>query len=120
MSEAGCLSWPEVLALHGTRRGIRGTPPGASILFDVGLSPYRNRRDGARLHYQGEGSGDQAPEGGNAVLLRCQEGGLPVQVFERLRPGCWRDLGPHSVTGCLYQPSGGRMAFEFLLEPRQV
>jgi hypothetical protein len=112
--------WAWVLARHGSRRGIRATADGASILFDLGLSPYVNRREGSRLYYQGEGARrDQRPTGGNAALLACLSRGLTVQVYERLRPGEWRDLGPHQVKDARYHrvPEQDRMAFEFSLEP---
>ena len=116
----GPLGWAEVRARHGSRRGIHVTAERASVLLDFGLSPYVNRRDGARLHYMGEGTrGDQAPTGGNAGLLACLESGRAVRVFERVRPGGWYDLGPHAVRAATYDlvPGEGRRVFEFVLEP---
>lgn len=113
------LGWHDVLALHGSRRGIRATSERASVLLDFGLSPYVNRREGNQLFYQGEGKrGDQQATAGNAGLLECLETGRAVTVFERTRPGEWFDRGPHRVVGVQYRPlETKRFVFEFVLEP---
>jgi hypothetical protein len=114
------LSWPEVLSVHGSRRGIRVTNAAASLLLDFGWSPYVNRREGTRIHYEGEGKrGDQTPTRGNAGLLECLETGRALRVFERLRPGLWFDRGWHRVVNAVYRnaPVEDRMIFEFTLEP---
>ena len=119
MSDAE-LTWREVLSLHGSRRGIRVTVAHASLLLDFGLSRYVNRRDGQRIHYEGEGKrGDQTPTGGNAGLLECMENKRALRVFERTRPGQWYDRGDYVVTAAIYRdaPTEGRMIFEFTLEP---
>ena len=119
MSDAQ-LTWREVLALHGSRRGIRVTQAQASILLDFGLSRYVNRRDGQRIRYEGEGKrGDQTPTGGNAGLLECMETGRAIRVYERTRPGQWFDRGEYRVTAAMYRdaPTEQRMTFEFTLEP---
>jgi hypothetical protein len=116
----GALSWREVLAIHGSRRGIRITQSRATLLLDFGLSPYINRREGQRIHYEGEGKrGDQVPTNGNAGLLECLETRRPVRVFERTKPGVWFDRGEHLVVAATYQKleSEKRMVFEFVLEP---
>ncbi len=114
------LTWHEVLRVHGSRRGIRVTASRATLLLDFGLSLYVNRREGERISYEGEGKrGDQTPTGGNAGLLQCLEIGRPVRVFERLRPGAWRDAGEYRVVAAIYRaaPAENRMIFEFTLEP---
>ena len=119
MSDAE-LTWREVLSLHGSRRGIRVTVAHASLLLDFGLSRYTNRRDGQRIHYEGEGKrGDQTPTGGNAGLLECLATRRAIQVYERTRPGQWYDRGEYVVTAAIYRdaPTEGRMIFEFTLEP---
>jgi hypothetical protein len=115
----GPLSWAEVLARHGSRRGILVRPDRASLLLDFGLSGYRNRRDLERITYEGEGLGfDQVPTGGNAALLECLSAGRALTVFERVRPGEWYDLGPHRVIAARFEPGeGGRRRFLFTLEP---
>jgi SAD/SRA domain len=117
----GALSWRDVLAMHGSRRGIRITPTQATILLDFGLSPYKNdRREAGRLYYQGEGlKGDQVPTKGNAGLLECLETKRPVRVFERTKPGVWFDRGQYFVVDAAYKKleSEKRMVFEFVLEP---
>ena len=115
------LTWHEVLAVHGSRRGIRVTPTQASVLLDFGLSPYTNRREGPHLFYEGEGKrGDQQATCGNADLLECLASARPVRVFERSRPGVWHDRGWHRVSGVEYKrvPEQGRSVFEFCLEPQ--
>lgn len=114
------LTWREVVQRHGSRRGIRVTVAHASLLLDFGLSRYVNRRDGQRIHYEGEGKrGDQTPTGGNAGLLECMESKRALRVFERIRPGQWYDRGDHKVTAAIYRdaPTEQRMVFEFTLEP---
>lgn len=114
------LTWHEVLERHGSRRGIRVTQVQASLLLDFGLSRYVNRRDGQRIHYEGEGKrGDQTPTGGNAGLLECMASGRAIRVYERTRPGQWYDRGEYIVTDAIYrdQPTENRMVFEFTLEP---
>jgi hypothetical protein len=107
-----------VQRLHGSRRGIRITPDQASLLLDFGLSPYTNRREHSRIHYEGEGKrGDQTPTGGNAGLLECLETGRAVTIYERVKPGEWYDRGPHHVTAATYLHRHGRGVFEFVLEP---
>ena len=116
------LTWHEVLERHGSRRGIRVTPAQASLLLDFGLSRYVNRRDGQRVHYEGEGKcGDQTPTGGNAGLLGCMETKRAIRVFERTRPGQWFDRGDYLVIAAIYRdaPTEQRMIFEFTLEPIQ-
>ena len=116
------LTWREVLELHGSRRGIRVTDTHASLLLDFGLSRYVNRREGQRIHYEGEGKrGDQTPTGGNAGLLACMQTGRAIRIFERTRPGQWFDRGEYIVTAALYRdaPTEQRMIFEFTLEPNQ-
>ncbi len=115
------LTWNEVQSLHGSRRGIRITPNHASLLLDFGLSRYVNRREGTRIHYEGEGKhGDQTPTAGNAGLLACLESGRNLIVFERVKPGEWYDRGEHCVTAVTYRflEVEGRMVYEFVLEPR--
>lgn len=122
MSEAQ-LSWREVLERHGSRRGIRVTPSHASLLLDFGLSRYVNRREGQRIHYEGEGKrGDQTVTGGNAGLLECMETQRTIRVYERTRPGQWFDRGEYVVTNAIYRdaPTEQRMIFEFTLEPRSI
>ncbi len=117
------LTWREVLELHGSRHGIRVTATHASLLLDFGLSRYVNRREGQRVHYEGEGKrGDQAPTGGNAGLLECLETRRALRVFERTRPGQWFDRGDHVVVAALYRdaPREQRMIFEFTLEPLET
>ena len=119
MSDA-LLTWHEVLTLHGSRRGIRVTATHASLLLDFGLSRYVNRRDGQRVHYEGEGKrGDQTPTGGNAGLLECMETRRALRVYERTRPGQWYDRGDYMVVAAIYRdaPTEQRMIFEFTLEP---
>ena len=119
MSDAQ-LTWHEVLERHGSRRGIRVTQAQASLLLDFGLSRYVNRRDGQRVHYEGEGKrGDQTPTGGNAGLLECMETRRAIRVYERTRPGQWFDRGDYLVTAAIYRdaPTEQRMIFEFTLEP---
>ena len=114
------LTWHEVLALHGSRRGIRITSTQATLLLDFGLSRYTNRRDGTRIHYEGEGKrGDQTSTRGNAGLLECLETKRSIRVFERTRPGEWFDRGEYRVTNAVYRnaPEENRMIFEFTLEP---
>jgi hypothetical protein len=114
------LTWNEVQSLHGSRRGIRITSNHASLLLDFGLSRYVNRREGSRIHYEGEGKhGDQTPTAGNAGLLACLESGRTVTVFERVKPGEWYDRGEHHVTASTYRflEIEGRMVYEFVLEP---
>ena len=121
MSDA-LLTWREVLERHGSRRGIRVTVTHASLLLDFGLSRYVNRREGQRVHYEGEGKrGDQTPTGGNAGLLECMETGRAIRVFERTRPGQWFDRGEYRVIAAIYRnaPTEQRMIFEFTLEPTQ-
>jgi hypothetical protein len=117
----GPLSWREVLAIHGSRRGIRITPTQATILLDFGLSPYKNdRRESNRLYYQGEGlKGDQIPTKGNAGLLECMQTKRSVRIFERTKPGVWFDRGLFFVVDAAYKKleSERRMVFEFVLEP---
>ncbi len=116
------LSWHEVLALHGSRRGIRVTPTHATLLLDFGLSRYVNRRQDGRITYEGEGKrDDQTPTRGNAGLLECFETGRTLRVFERTRPGVWFDRGPHRVSGVQYVWREGehRHVFEFTLEPEE-
>jgi hypothetical protein len=114
------MTWNEVQSLHGSRRGIRITPNHASLLLDFGLSRYVNRREGSRIHYEGEGKhGDQVPTAGNAGLLACLETGRSLIVFERIKPGEWYDRGNHRVTAVTYcfLELEGRMVYEFVLEP---
>jgi hypothetical protein len=114
------LTWNEVQAIHGSRRGIRITSDHASLLLDFGLSRYVNRREGSRIFYEGEGKhGDQAPTAGNAGLLACLETGRTLTVFERVKPGFWYDCGEHRVTASTYRflEVEGRMVYEFVLEP---
>jgi hypothetical protein len=114
------LTWKEVQAIHGSRRGIRITADWASLLLDFGLSRYANRRDGSKIYYEGEGKhGDQTPTAGNAGLLACLETRRNLIVFERVKPGIWYDRGDHLVTGSTYQflEVEGRMVYEFVLEP---
>jgi hypothetical protein len=114
------LTWNEVQSLHGSRCGIRITPNHASLLLDFGLSRYVNRREGSRIHYEGEGKhGDQTPTAGNAGLLACLETGRGLTVFERVKPGEWYDRGEHHVTASTYRflELEGRMVYEFVLEP---
>jgi hypothetical protein len=114
------LTWNEVQAMHGSRRGIRITPNHASLLLDFGLSRYVNRRENSRIHYEGEGKhGDQIPTAGNAGLLACLETGRSLTVFERVKPGEWYDRGEHRVTAVTYRflEVEGRMVYEFVLEP---
>jgi hypothetical protein len=114
------LTWNEVQAIHGSRRGIRITADRASLLLDFGLSRYVNRREGTRIYYEGEGKhGDQTPTAGNAGLLVCLESGRTVMVFERVKPGFWYDRGEHCVTAVTYRflEVEGRMVYEFVLEP---
>jgi hypothetical protein len=116
------LSWHEVLALHGSRRGIRITGTHATLLLDFGLSRYVNRRVDGRITYEGEGKrGDQTPTRGNAGLLECHESGRALRVFERTRPGVWFDRGLHVVSGVEYvwREVEHRHVFEFLLEPQE-
>ena len=115
-----CLTWNEVQSIHGSRRGIRITPNHASLLLDFGLSRYVNRREGQRIHYEGEGKhGDQVPTAGNAGLLACLELGRTLTVFERVKPGKWYDRGEHRVIASTYRflEVEGRMVYEFVLEP---
>jgi hypothetical protein len=115
------LTWNEVQAIHGSRRGIRITPNHASLLLDFGLSPYVNRREGGKTYYEGEGKhGDQSPTAGNAGLLACLESGRSLIVFERVKPGEWYDRGEHRVTASTYRflEVEGRMVYEFVLEPQ--
>lgn len=114
------LTWREVLARHGSRRGIRITDTHASLLLDFGLSPYDNARAGERILYEGEGkTGDQTPTGGNAGLLECRATGRALIVFERSSPGVWHERGQYHVTDVVYQKSkdSKRMVFVFTLEP---
>jgi hypothetical protein len=114
------LTWHEVLALHGSRRGIRITNTHATLLVDFGLSLYFNEREGQRIRYEGDGKhGDQTPTGGNAGLLECLETQRPVRLFERTRPGEWFDRGEYRVISAIYRaaPKENRMIFEFTLEP---
>ncbi len=116
----GTLTWREVLARHGSRRGIRITPTHASLLLDFGLSSYDNARDGTRILYEGEGkTGDQTPTGGNAGLLECRATGRTLTIFERTQPGVWRERGAHRVADVVYQHTKDkkRMVFVFTLEP---
>jgi hypothetical protein len=114
------LTWHEVLALHGSRRGIRITKTHATLLVDFGLSLYFNEREGNRIRYEGDGKhGDQTPTRGNAGLLECLETQRPIRIFERTRPGEWFDRGEYRVIGAIYRaaPEENRMIFEFTLEP---
>jgi hypothetical protein len=114
------LTWNEVQAIHGSRRGIRITADRASLLLDFGLSRYVNRREGPKIYYEGEGKhGDQTPTAGNAGLLACLESGRKLIVFERVKPGEWYDRGDHRVTAASYRflEVEGRMVYEFVLEP---
>ena len=114
------LTWNEVQAMHGSRRGIRITSNHASLLLDFGLSRYMNRREGSRIFYEGEGKhGDQIPTAGNAALFACLETGRSVMVFERVKPGEWYDRGDHRVRASDYRflEVENRMVYEFLLEP---
>jgi hypothetical protein len=114
------LTWHEVLALHGSRRGIRITKTHATLLVDFGLSLYFNEREGQRIRYEGDGKhGDQTPTGGNAGLLECLETNRPIRLFERTRPGEWFDRGEYRVISAIYRaaPEENRMIFEFTLEP---
>ena len=114
------LTWNEVQSIHGSRRGIRITADRASLLLDFGLSRYVNRREGPRIHYEGEGKhGDQTPTAGNGGLLACLESGRSLTVFERVKPGEWYDRGVHRVTAVTYRflEVEGRMVYEFVLEP---
>jgi hypothetical protein len=120
VNDAERLTWNEVHAMHGSRRGIRITEDRASLLLDFGLSRYVNRREGSRIHYEGEGKhGDQTPTVGNAGLLACLESGRSLTVFERVKPGEWYDRGEHHVTASTYRflEVEGRMVYEFVLEP---
>jgi hypothetical protein len=115
------LSWRDVLAVHGSRRGIRVTDRQASVLLDFGLSSYVNRREGTRIYYEGEGKrGDQTLTPGNAGLLACLEARRPVRMFERVRPGVWFDRGEYLVVNVAQRCSKaqGRRVFEFTLEPK--
>ncbi|MEZ0349153.1 MAG: hypothetical protein ABWJ90_11745 [Thermus sp.] len=111
------LSWSEVFALHGTRRGIgRG-----SLLVDQGESGYRNvfLPDG-RILYMGEGKrGHQEPVGGNLRLLLAHREGRSLRVFLRERPGVWWDLGWYRVEGWQYAlwEEEGRYVYWFTLAP---
>jgi hypothetical protein len=114
------LTWNEVQAMHGSRRGIRINADRASLLLDFGLSRYVNRREGPKIYYEGEGKhGDQTPTAGNAGLLACLESGRKLIVFERVKPGEWYDRGDHRVTAASYRflEVEGRMVYEFVLEP---
>jgi hypothetical protein len=114
------MTWHEVLAIHGSRRGIRISETHASILLDFGLSPYHNRREAGCLFYEGEGkSGNQTPTKGNAGLLECLDLQRPVLVLERLKPGFWRDMGKHLVIGFEYLKleAQQRQVFVFQLQP---
>jgi hypothetical protein len=114
------VTWHEVLAIHGSRRGIRISQIHASILLDFGLSPYHNRREAGLLYYEGEGkTGSQTPTKGNAGLLECLELQRPVLVLERLKPGIWHNAGEHLVIGFEYLKPGGqqRYVFVFRLKP---
>jgi hypothetical protein len=120
MSDLERLTWNEVQAMHGSRRGIRITPNHASLLLDFGLSRYVNRREGQKIFYEGEGKhGDQTSTAGNAGLLACLESGRSLTVFERVKPGIWYDRGEHRVTAATYcfLEAEGRMVYEFILEP---
>jgi hypothetical protein len=106
VTEPERLTWNEVQAIHGSRRGIRITANHASLLLDFGLSRYVNRREGPRVHYEGEGKhGDQTPTAGNAGLLACLESGRTVTVFERVKPGEWYDRGEHRVKAAWFTNS---------------
>jgi hypothetical protein len=114
------MTWHEVLAIHGSRHGIRIDESHASILLDFGLSAYNNRREAGLLYYEGEGkTGDQTPTKGNTGLLECLETKRPVLVLERSKPGVWRDAGEHLVIGFEYLKLEGqqRMVFVFCLKP---
>ena len=116
------LSWDQILAMHGSRRGIRVTPEHASLLLDFGLSSYVNRRQDGRITYEGEGKhGDQTPTGGNAGLLECFDTKRSLRVFERTRPGVWLERGLHRVASVEYvwRETERRRVFEFLLEPAE-
>ncbi len=116
------MTWQEVLALHGSRRGIRIDASRASLLLDFGLSVYHNRREAGFLFYEGEGkSGDQTPTKGNAGLLECLESKRPVLVLERLKPGIWQNAGEHLVVGVEYHKLEvqQRYVFIFKLKPTQ-
>jgi hypothetical protein len=120
VNDAERLTWNEVQAMHGSRRGIRITSNHASLLLDFGLSRYENWREGSRIHYEGEGKhGDQTPTAGNAGLLACLESGRTVTVFERIKPGVWYDRSEHRVIVSAYRflELEGRMVYEFVLEP---
>jgi hypothetical protein len=111
------LSWSEVFAFHGTRRGIGRQ----SLLVDRGESGYRNvfLPDG-RILYMGEGKrGHQEPLGGNLRLLLAHRESIPLRVFLRERPGRWRDLGWYRVEGWRYAllPEEGRYVYWFTLAP---
>ncbi len=97
------MTWQEVLAIHGSRRGIRVDTNHASVLLDFGLSSYHNRREHNILYYEGEGkTGNQIPTRGNAGLLECLALKRPVLVLERQKPGVWYNAGEHLVVGVEY------------------
>ncbi|KIX84678.1 hypothetical protein [Thermus filiformis] len=108
------LRWAEVLARHGTRRGIGRE----SLLVDRGESGYENRflPDG-RIRYMGEGRGHQGPSPGNLRLLEAQRTGKPFRVFLREGPDQWRDLGLYRVEEAEYAPFQGRWVYWFTLAP---
>jgi hypothetical protein len=111
------MTWQEVLAIHGSRRGIRIDQNHASLLLDFGLSVYHNRRESGFLYYEGEGkSGDQIPSKGNAALLECLEIKRPILVLERLKPGIWQNAGEHLVVGVEYIKLEVRQRYVFVFK----
>ncbi len=68
------------------------------MLLDYGLSGYHNGWYGDLLCYLGQGRcGPQLSRPGSQILLRAVAAAEVARVWERLRPGCWFDLGFFSV-----------------------
>ncbi len=86
------------------------------MLLDYGLSGYLDFWDGDVLHYLGDGvTGDQVLTPACALLFGALEDGASAQVWERLAPNVWYDLGLLRLVGMARRELGGRQVFDFSL-----
>lgn len=120
------LTWGEVLRVHQTLRNVRASTvadatAARSVLALLGPDVrYPSEWHGDDLWLSGETEGlEQGPDPANRGLVVAEVHGLPVRVFERVRPNRWRDRGYYRVTDhhSLVDRARGRRVMQFLLSP---
>lgn len=120
------LTWGEVLRVHQTLRNVRASTvadatAARSVLALLGPDVrYPSEWHGDDLWLSGETEGlEEGPDPANRGLVVAEVHGLPVRVFERVRPNRWRDRGYYRVTDhhSLVDRARGRRVMQFLLSP---